>query len=43
MEARHPCYTCAAVGEAVRIPEECCSLNAVPAYGGEMECVEAKK
>lgn len=32
---------CSAIGEAVRIPEECCSKHAVPAYGGEMECVEA--
>lgn len=32
---------CSAVGGAVRIPEECCSKNAEPAYGGEMVCVEA--
>lgn len=32
---------CSRVGEAVRIPEECCSKNAEPAYGGEMVCVEA--
>lgn len=38
-----PGQTCAAVGDAVRIPKECCSGNAEPAYGGEMVCVEAPK
>lgn len=32
---------CSRVGEAVRIPAECCSKTAEPAYGGEMVCVEA--
>ncbi|MCX5792924.1 MAG: hypothetical protein NTY45_12030 [Elusimicrobia bacterium] len=32
---------CSRVGEAVRIPDECCSKTAEPAYGGEMVCVEA--
>ena len=37
----NPGPACSRVGEAVRIPEECCSGNAEPAYGGEMVCVEA--
>ncbi|HNW43663.1 MAG TPA: hypothetical protein PKI19_04110 [Elusimicrobiales bacterium] len=32
---------CSPIGGAVRIPEECCSQHAEPAYGGEMVCVEA--
>ncbi len=33
--------TCSAVGEDVRIPEECCSKNAEPNQNGEMTCVAA--
>jgi hypothetical protein len=36
-----PVNTCAKVGDAVRIPDECCSKTAENAYGGEMVCVEA--
>ena len=32
---------CAAVGEDVRIPEECCSKKAEPNQNGEMTCVAA--
>jgi len=33
---------CAAVGEDVRIPDECCSKNAEPNQNGEMTCVAAR-
>ncbi len=36
-----PVAACARVGEDVRIPDECCSANAVPNQNGEMTCVEA--
>jgi hypothetical protein len=36
-----PGPACSRLGDAVRIPAECCSGKADPAYGGEMVCVEA--
>ena len=37
----NPGQTCAAVGEDVRIPSECCSGTAEPNQNGEMTCVPA--